>query len=59
MDLNKFFEDYPAVTKKGVAEEAGVSLRLISYILKGEHRMTEEVRDKLKPVLKKYGCYEC
>ena len=53
--LQNFFKTRPAISKSMVAEESGVSIRQLEYVLAGERTLTERVSNKLLPVLKKYG----
>jgi len=53
--LKEFFTSRPSLSKRGVCREAGISLSLLNYILKGNRALTNEVADKLKPVLNRYG----
>jgi len=53
--LKAFFASRPSLSKRGVAKEAGISLTLLKYILKGQRSLTKETKNKLYPVLNKYG----
>ena len=53
--LKEFFTSRPSLSKRGVCREAGISLSLLNYILKGNRALTNEVATKLTPVLNRYG----
>lgn len=59
MNLKKFFEDHPALKRTTIAKEAGISNRMIDYIINGQFPLSEKIEKKLKPILKKYGCKDC
>lgn len=55
-EIEKFFEDRKAViSKHSLCQEAGITTQLLGMIFRGERKLTEEVENKLLPVLKKYG----
>ncbi len=56
--LLQFFADRPQLSAYGFAKEAGISPRLMDYILKGERSLTERTVKKLLPVVIKYGYKE-
>ena len=53
--LKKFFANRPAISKKTIAEEAGIHHNTLYDILKGKFQLTDDVFQKLEPVLKRYG----
>lgn len=55
MNLAQFFADRPALSKRQIAAEAGISNRLLDYLIVGERSLTDQVRTKLTPILQKYG----
>lgn len=57
-NLKQFFTDRPQLTPYGFAKEAGVSPRLLDYILNDQRSLTERTWIKLLPVMKKYGFIE-
>lgn len=54
-DLKKFFADRPALSRKGIAEESGITRRMLFNYLEGENELTARSEKKLKPILEKYG----
>jgi len=54
-ELKEFFQDRPSLSKAGVCKEAGISGSLLNYILKGDRELTTKVKEKMYPVLNKYG----
>lgn len=54
-ELNDFFKSRPSLSKRGICKESGISNSLLDYIIIGKRRLTEEVEEKLYPVLNKYG----
>jgi len=53
--LKEFFTSRPALSQKKVAEEAGISRRMLYFIYEGERGLTDELWGKLKPILERYG----
>ena len=53
--LKQFFSERPQLSAFGFAKEAGISPRLMDYILKGKRSLTERSIKKLLPVMIKYG----
>lgn len=53
--LQKFFDDRPAISQRAIGLEANLSDSLINKILKGTRELTQETSDKLLPILEKYG----
>lgn len=53
--LSKFFEDRPKLSPSAVSEEAGFSSKYLRLILNEERALTENVIEKLRPVLNLYG----
>lgn len=56
--LKQFLSERPALSKSGVCREAKISTQQLNYILRGERGLTDNVKNKLIPVLKKYGYAE-
>ena len=56
--LKTFLESRSALSVSAFCREAGVSKRLIDYILSGERSLTDETVSKLLPVMGKYGYSE-
>lgn len=54
-ELLEFFKERPQLSAHGFASEAGISPRLMNYILSGERKLTEKTKQKLLPVMVKYG----
>ena len=54
-DLKQFLEDRPSISKRGLAREADISYQMIDYIVAGKRTLTNEIIEKLKPVMQKYG----
>ena len=57
-DLKDFLKSRSALSVSAFCREAGVSKRLLDYILNGERTLTDETAAKLLPVMKKYGYSE-
>ena len=55
LNLNQFFANRPALSKSEFAREAGVSVRLLDYILEGKRKLTPATADKIRPVMVRYG----
>ena len=53
--IKQFLEERPSLSKDGVCKEAGISNSMLDYILNGKRNLTENVKQKLYPVLNKYG----
>lgn len=53
-EIQDFF-DQPGINKSGVCKEAGINIRFLNMMLKGDQRMTEATKEKLFPVMQKYG----
>jgi plasmid maintenance system antidote protein VapI len=53
--IKAFLAERPLLTQRGLSLEAGISESLLGKILKGDKRLTENVADKLEPVLSRYG----
>lgn len=56
--LIQFFHDRPQLSAHGFAKEAGISPRLMDYILKGERGLTDKTVKKILTTLIKYGYKE-
>lgn len=54
-DIQQFFEQRPALSKRALAKEIGISRQYLDYILNEDRPLTEATRAKMKPVLEKYG----
>jgi len=54
-ELEKFLENRPSLSKRGLAREADISYQLIDYIIVGERRLTKDTAKKLLPIMEKYG----
>ena len=58
--LIKFFADRPSLSKRGVCREASVSDTLLDRIMFRGGKLTENVANKLAPVLNRYGgSFDC
>ena len=58
--LKEFFTSRPSLSKRGVCREAGISDTLLDRIMFRGGTLTDNVSDKLKPVLNRYGgCFDC
>lgn len=53
--LLEFFNERPQLSAHGFAKEAGISPRLMNYILTGGRALTNRTKQKLLPILRKYG----
>lgn len=53
--LKQFFSERPQLSAFGFAKEAGISPRLMLYLLSGERSLTERTASKLLPVMVRYG----
>lgn len=53
--LRQFFEERPQLSAYGFAKESGISPRLMDYILAGERALTEKTKQKILPIMIKYG----
>ena len=54
-NLSQFFDNRPALKKVKFAREAGVSVRLLDYILEGKRNLTPATAEKIRPVMARYG----
>jgi hypothetical protein len=54
-ELKQFFEERPALSVRGVNDDAGLSQSYLGKVLRGERTLSQNIIDKLLPVLKKYG----
>jgi len=54
-EIKQFLKDKPAVSKRGLCREAGITPQYLNMILRDERPLTENVINKIKPVLHKYG----
>lgn len=54
-DLKTFFDERPSLSKSGFCRECGITPQLMNAILRGDRKLTESVKGKLKPLLNKYG----
>ena len=54
-NLSQFFANRPALSKAEFAREAGISVRLIDYILNGKRKLTTDTAEKIRPVMVRYG----
>lgn len=52
--LQQFFTERPAISKRAIAREADIAPRTLDYAI-SDGRITEETAQKLKPVMQKYG----
>lgn len=53
--LNKFFQDYPAITKQQFCREAEITARSLYYYMSGERKPKGNTRNRITAVMKKYG----
>ncbi len=53
--LEKFFQERPALSKSAVCKEAAISKGLLDMILREDRSLTDETVKKLLPILTKYG----
>lgn len=53
--LKKFFDDRPKISPSAISEEAGFSAKYLRLILNEERSLTDNVIEKLRPVLTVYG----
>lgn len=53
--LKKFFDDRPKVSPSAISEEAGFSAKYLRLILNEERNLTDNVIEKLRPILTLYG----
>jgi len=54
-EIRVFLTERPLLTQRGLSLESGISNSLLGKILRGQRNMTEDVSDKLEPILRKYG----
>lgn len=54
-EIRVFLTERPLLTQRGLSLESGISDSLLGKILRGQRNMTEDVSDKLEPILRKYG----
>jgi hypothetical protein len=54
-EIRAFLTERPLLTQRGLSLESGISDSLLGKILRGQRNMTEDVSDKLEPILRKYG----
>ncbi|EAY24096.1 hypothetical protein [Microscilla marina] len=57
-ELKKFFEERPALSVRGVNDDAGLSDNYLNKILRNNQKISKKTIDKLDPILRKYG-YQC
>lgn len=57
-ELKKFFEERPALSIRGVNDDAGLSDNYLNKIMRENRAISQKTLEKLEPVLKKYG-YQC
>ena len=53
--LLEFFNERPQLSPHGFAKEAGISPRLMDYIIKGERSLTKRTKKIILPFMVKYG----
>ena len=54
-EIRAFLAERPLLTQRGLSLESGISDSLLCKNLRGQIDMTEDVYDKLEPILRKYG----
>jgi plasmid maintenance system antidote protein VapI len=54
-EIRVFLTERPLLTQRGLSLESGISDSLLGKILRGQRNITEDVSDKLEPILRKYG----
>jgi transcriptional regulator with XRE-family HTH domain len=54
-EIKQFLKDTPAVSKRDLCREAGITPLYLNMILRDERPLTKNVINKIKPVLHKYG----
>ncbi len=54
-EIRAFLTERPLLTQRGLSLESGISDSLLGKILRGQRNMTEDVSNKLEPILRKYG----
>lgn len=54
-DIEQFLESRPSLSKAGLCREVGITPQYLNAILRDARPMTEDVSDKLLPVMQKYG----
>ena len=59
-EIKGFFKERPLISVSGISKESGFSGRLLSLILDENkpHQLTDNVKEKLLPVMEKYGYKE-
>lgn len=56
--IQKFFDSRPSLSIKPIAKEIGISRQYLIYILNEDRPLTDPVKEKMEPVLFKYGYRE-
>ena len=54
-DIEQFLEIRPAISKSALCREAGITPQYLNAILRDDRPMTDEVIEKITPVMHKYG----
>lgn len=54
-EVKIFLKERPLLTQRGLSLESGISDSLLGKIFRGERSLTEDVKTKLEPILRKYG----
>lgn len=54
-ELKQFFAERPALSVRGVNDDAGMSDNYLGRILRENRKISQKTIDKLLPVLRKYG----
>ena len=54
-ELKQFFEERPALSVNGINKEAGFSVSYLGKVVREERVLSQNIVDKLLPILKKYG----
>lgn len=54
-ELKHFFEERPALSVRGVNDDAGLSDNYLNKILRENRELSQKTLEKLIPVLRKYG----
>jgi hypothetical protein len=54
-EIRAFLAERPLLTQRGLSLESGISDSLLGKILRGNQGLTQNVCDKLEPILRNYG----
>jgi len=54
-ELKLFFAERPALSVRGVNDDAGLSDNYLNKILRENRKLSQKNIDKLMPILRKYG----